>query len=147
MMPPRQVYTIYIRCTPREVWNAPTDADQTPLWHNGHRVVSEWCPGSPVRMTNAEGKLVVEGRVIEAQAPSRLAWSFQGRWDEDVIGDRPSRITWEIEPAGELTRIVAVHDDFDGETATFRAVAGGWPMMISALKTLLETGEPLKRAA
>ena len=98
-------------------------------------------------MTNPDGKLVVEGEVIEADAP-RACVALPRDCDEDVAGDRACRVTWELRGGRRDHQDHAdVHDDFDGETATYRAVAGGWPLNLSALKTLLETGEPLRRAA
>ena len=71
--------------------------------------------------------------------------TFDARWDDEVAPDPPSRVTWEIEPAGDgLSKLTVVHDGFDGETNTFRQAAGGMPYILSGLKTLLETGEPLQ---
>ena len=84
--------------------------------------------------------------MLESDPPRRLVSTFDARWDEEVAPDPPSRITWEIEAAGEgLSRLTVVHDGFSGATATYRAVAGGMPFILSGLKTLLETGEPLMR--
>jgi len=71
-------------------------------------------------------------------------WSF--RRNPQVRDDPPSRVTWEIEPLDEICRLTLIHDDFPSETRTFRSVGSGWPMVLSSLKSLLETGEPLSVA-
>ena len=146
MKPPAHVFTIYIRATPEAVWDAITNAERTPHWFRGTRVESDWSPGSPVCQVNPDGSVVLDGTLIEFRPPHRLVTTFNGPRPQ-FAADRESRVTWDIAADGEVTKLTLTHDDFDGETATYRAVAGGWPMHLSALKTLLETGEPLKRAA
>jgi uncharacterized protein YndB with AHSA1/START domain len=82
--------------------------------------------------------------VIEADPPNRLVHTWHALWDADVSADLPSRVTWEITGMhGGMTKLTVVHDDFDGETATYKQVGGGWSWVLSSLKTLLETGEGL----
>ncbi len=92
-----------------------------------------------------EGQQAITGKVLKAVPPTRLAMTFDARWDELVTPDPASRITWEIESVGdELCKLTVVHDGFDDEnTATFGQIAGGMPLILSGLKTLLETGTPL----
>ena len=86
------------------------------------------------------------GEVVAADRPHRLECTFDARWDDEVAPDAPTRIVWELEPAGDgVTRLTVVHDGFPSETATYRQVGGGMPFILSGLKTLLETGEPLQR--
>ena len=80
--------------------------------------------------------------MVELDRPRRLVHTFQADWG-DSADERPSRVTWEIEPAGDVVKLTLTHDDFDGETATYRSVDRGWNPILSGLKTLLETGEPL----
>jgi uncharacterized protein YndB with AHSA1/START domain len=81
--------------------------------------------------------------VLEADPPHRLVttWTFQ--FSPEMAADPPSRVTWEIEPVGEVCKLTLLHDDFAGETATYRAVGNGWMGILSSLKSLLETGEAL----
>ena len=76
-----------------------------------------------------------------------MVCTFDAVWDPDVAADPPSRITWEIEPMGPVCRLTVVHDGFEGRTATYEQVGGGMPLILSGLKTLLETGAPLMPAA
>jgi uncharacterized protein YndB with AHSA1/START domain len=90
-----------------------------------------------------ERDLVVEGQVLDADPPRRLVTTWSFRRSPTMRDDPPSRVTWEIEPLGEACKLTLVHDDFTGETATFRSVGSGWPLVLSSLKSLLETGEGL----
>jgi uncharacterized protein YndB with AHSA1/START domain len=86
----------------------------------------------------------VVGKILEVDRPRRFVHTWRALWDADVSADPPSRVTWEIEPAGPgVTKLTLIHDEFPGETATYKRVAGGWMFVLSGLKTLLETGEPL----
>jgi uncharacterized protein YndB with AHSA1/START domain/DNA-binding transcriptional ArsR family regulator len=139
---PKRVYEVFIRATPERIWQAITDGSVTRRYFHGTTPRSTWQPGAPVTWTSADGTHVVEGQVLEVDAPRRLVHTWSARWSEDVRADRPSRVTWEITPMGDMSKLSLVHDDFDGETATYRDVAG-WAWILSSLKSLLETGEPL----
>jgi uncharacterized protein YndB with AHSA1/START domain len=86
---------------------------------------------------------LVDGKVIEADPPRRLVHTWRAAYSPDTAADRPSRVTWTIEPVGAICKLTVLHDDFDGETKTWKSTANGWPVVLSGLKTLLETGEPL----
>ena len=146
MKPPAQVYEIYIRSTPEAVWDAITNPERTVLWFRGSRAVSDWLPGSPTRQVNPDGSTMIYGTVLEAEPPHRLAMTFNGG-QASFAGDPETRITYEISAVDGLTKLRAIHDGFETRNATYEAVSGGWPLHLSAIKTLLETGEPLKQAA
>ena len=136
---PRRVYEVFVRATPERVWRGITvqvsaAASTAPQ--------STWQPGAPVTWTMADGTHVVEGQVLKVDQPRKLVHTLSARWSDAVRADRPSRVTWEITPMGEMSKLSLVHDDFDGETATYRDVAG-WAWILSSLKSLLEIGEPL----
>ena len=144
---PSHVYVVYIRATPERIWDALTQSEFTQQYYYASTVESDWTAGSEYEYT-INGETAIVGEVLEAVAPSRLAMTFDARWDDEVAPESPSRITWEIEQAGDgLSKLTVVHDDFGGETNTFRQAAGGMPYILSGLKTLLETGEPLQVAA
>ena len=140
---PRHVFQVYIRTTPERLWQAITDPSFTQRFFFQTRVDAEWQPGAPIHYWRRDGTLVVEGTVLEADPPKRLVTTWAFRHDPETEHDAPSRVTWEIEPVGEMCRLTLIHDDFASETATFKSVGGGWPLVLSSLKTLLETGEPL----
>ena len=142
---PSHVFVVFIRSTPEHVWEAITNSDFTTQYYFASTVESEWKPGSPF-VYEISGETAIVGEVLEADPPKKLVCTFDARWDEHVTPDPPSRITWELQSAGDgVTQLTVVHDGFDSRTATFEQVVGGMPFILSGLKTLLETGEPLQR--
>jgi DNA-binding transcriptional ArsR family regulator/uncharacterized protein YndB with AHSA1/START domain len=140
---PSHVFAIFIRTTPEQLWEALTSSDYTLKYYYASTVESEWHPGSPY-VYRIEGEPAIVGEVIEAKPPEKLVYTVDARWDDDTRPDPPSRITWLIEAAGPgVCQLTVVHDGFESETATFKAVGGGMPFILSGLKTLLETGEPM----
>ena len=85
---------------------------------------------------------VVDGQILEIEPEKRLVMTWNARWDDSVSKDRASRVTYELSPAGPSTKLRLVHDDFDGRTATYAGSVEGWPLMLSSLKSILETGKP-----
>ena len=140
---PRHVFQVYIRTTPEELWQAISDPEVTQHYLHNTRVRSDWRPGERITYWIGED-LVVEGKVLEADPPRKLVTTWSFRRSPDLRDDPPSRVTWEIEAMGDQTcRLTLIHDDFPSETRTFRSVKSGWPLVLSSLKSLLETGVPL----
>jgi DNA-binding transcriptional ArsR family regulator/uncharacterized protein YndB with AHSA1/START domain len=140
---PSQIFAIFIRATRERIWEALTSSEDTLKYYYASTVESDWAPGAPFVYRIGDQPAIV-GEVIEATPPEKLVSSFDARWDDDVRADPPSRITWILEEAGPgVSKLTVVHDGFDAETATYTQVAGGMPFILSGLKTLLETGEPL----
>ncbi len=140
--PMEKVFEIYIRTTPERLWHAITDPETRSKYNFGSRVTSDWTPGShhEMRHPNADG-LLGEGENLEVDPPRRLVQSMVALWSEDVKREGTSRVTWEIEPIGDSCRLTVTHDQFrDGAN---EELYGGWPMILSGLKTWLETGEVL----
>ena len=141
---PKHVYEIYIRATPERIWQALTDSELVKRYYFGSVIESDFKPGSPIVYRQAEGGRVdIEGEIIEADPPRRLVHTFAVRWDSDV-NEPPTRVAWEITPMGETCRLSVTHDGFTEENATFAQTKGGWPIILSGLKTLLETGRELE---
>jgi uncharacterized protein YndB with AHSA1/START domain/DNA-binding transcriptional ArsR family regulator len=140
---PAHVYVVFIQTTPERIWDALTQSAFTEQYYFASTVESEWTDGADYEYL-IQGQQAITGKVLEAVPPSRLSMTFDAQWDEHVAPDPPSRITWEIEAVGdELCKLTVVHDGFESETATYGQVAGGMPLILSGLKTLLETGTPL----
>jgi uncharacterized protein YndB with AHSA1/START domain/DNA-binding transcriptional ArsR family regulator len=139
---PRHVFQVYIRTTPEQLWDAITDPAFTRRYFFDTRVDTRWQPGQPLAYWRKDGSLVVEGEVLEVDRPRRLVTTWAFRNNPELQNDSPSRVTWEIEPLGSTCRLTLVHD-FPSLTPTFHAVVRGWPRVLSSLKSLLETGEPL----
>ena len=138
------VFVTYIRTSPDKLWEAITSPDFTVQYFHGTRIESKYEPGAPVIYRNPDGSVAVDGEVLEAEVGRKLAISWHVNYDEEQSRERPSRVAFEIDAAGpELCKLTVVHDDFDGETKTYREVGEGWPWILHSLKSLLETGTPL----
>jgi uncharacterized protein YndB with AHSA1/START domain len=137
-----KVFEIYIRTSPERLWEAITDPDTRARYQFGARVESDWAPGSGYTVEHAgAGRALVEGENLEVDPPRRLVQSFHAVWDEGVAAQGTSRVTWEIEPVGDSCRLTVIHDQLpDGAD---EHLYGGWPMILSGLKTWLETGQEL----
>lgn len=140
---PKHVFTTIIQTTPEALWDALTNPSKTQLYFPRVSVRSSVQPGTPFDRVAADGSVTIKGEVIEANPFNRLVITFDAQWDDEVRKNAPSRVTYEIEQRGECCKLNVVHDDFDGETATYKQVGGGWPATLAGLKTLLETGKPL----
>ena len=141
---PRQVYEVYINAPAERVWDAITQPEFTARYSFGARTESDWHAGSSWRSLSADGAVLIEGDVVEADPPRRLVLTFRMLYDPQLAADAPTRVTWELQPTrAGVTKVTVVHDGFEGETTTYRRVAGGWMWTLSNLKTLLETGEAM----
>jgi uncharacterized protein YndB with AHSA1/START domain len=135
------VFEIYIKTTPERLWEAITDKEMRARYSFGVGTESEWTQGSEYR-SGVPGVIdIASGENLEVDPPRRLVQSFKALWSEDVQREGTSRVTWEIEPVGESCRLAVTHDQLN-EGANSE-LWGGWPMILSGLKTLLETGEQL----
>jgi uncharacterized protein YndB with AHSA1/START domain/DNA-binding transcriptional ArsR family regulator len=140
---PRHIFQLYIRTTPERLWQTITDADFTQRYLHRTRVESSWQVGDPIRY-RIGAEVVVDGTVVNAEPPRRLVTTWSFRRADELRHDPPSRVTWEIEPLGDVCRLTLMHDQFPGETPTFKAVGSGWPLVLSSLKSLIETGASLE---
>jgi uncharacterized protein YndB with AHSA1/START domain/DNA-binding transcriptional ArsR family regulator len=137
-----KVFEIYIQTTPQRLWQAITDPEVRARYQFGARIESDWAPGSgySVEHAGAPGALI-EGENLHVDPPRRLVQSFRAVWDDAVAAEGTSRVTWEIEPVGDSCRLTVTHDLLrDGAD---EHLYGGWPMILSGLKTWLETAHEL----
>ena len=144
MSAPKQVYEIFIRTTPERLWQALTDGELSRQYYFNTEVRSDLEVGKPFQYFGSDGTMHLDGEIVEIDPPRRLVTTFNALWSPEMAADPPSRITYEIEPMGATCKLTMIHDGFETETATYREVAGGWSHILSGLKTLLETGEPLR---
>ena len=137
-----KVFEIYIKTTPERLWEAITDPELRQKYNFGVGVSSDWAPGSRYESVHpGAGITIAAGENLEVDRPRRLVQSFNALWSDDVKAEGTSRVTWEIEPVGDSCRLTVIHDQLS-EGAN-EELYGGWPMILSGLKTLLETGELL----
>src|SRR5919197_6005391 len=137
-----KVFEIYIKTSPERLWDAITDPALRSQYSFGVRTESDWTAGSAYEAVHpGAGFRIAEGENLEVDPPRRLVQSFNALWSDDVKAEGTSRVTWEIEPIGDSCRLTVTHDQLrDGANPE---LYGGWPMILSGLKTLLETGEQL----
>lgn len=141
--PPAYVHSVFIRATPEQVWRGLTESAFTLRYYYRSTVESDFRTGSPI-VYKIDGDPAIEGQVLESDPPSKLVMSFHALWDEGVAADPHSRMTWEIKASAPgVTQLTVVHDGFESVTETYRQVTGGWPWIVSGLKSLLETGRSL----
>ena len=140
-----QVYQVFIRATPEQIWEAITRPEFTSRYFYGSLVDSTFEPGSPFHSYSPDhSQLWVDGVVQESDPPLRLRHSWRALYDEETAAEDFSRVTWEIEPAdGAVCKLTVVHDQLEGAPKTAENGAGGWMYILSGMKTLLETGKPL----
>jgi uncharacterized protein YndB with AHSA1/START domain len=143
-----KVYEIYIKTTPERLWEAITDPKQRAKYSFGVETHSDWTPGSTYKASVPGVVDIAEGENLEVDPPRRLVQSFNALWSDDVKAEGASRVTWEIQPIGDDScQLIVTHDQLANESGTSRGASpelyGGWPMILSGLKTLIETGEDL----
>jgi uncharacterized protein YndB with AHSA1/START domain/DNA-binding transcriptional ArsR family regulator len=138
--PTEKVFEIFIKTTPERLWEAITDPELRRRYNFGASASSDWTPGSHYELASGPMKLA-EGENLEVDPPRRLVQSFTAVWSDEVKAEGTSRVTWEIEQVEDSCRLTVTHDRLrehaNGE------LYGGWPMILSGLKTLLESGETL----
>jgi uncharacterized protein YndB with AHSA1/START domain len=135
------VFEIFIKTTPERLWGAITDPELRSKYSFGVRTESDWTPGSTYESEVPGVVEIATGENVEVDPPRRLVQTFQALWSEDVKGVGFTRVTWEIEEVGSSCRLLVTHDELpEGANSE---LYGGWTMILSGLKTLLETGELL----
>lgn len=151
MKKPDYVYVTYIATTPQKAWQALVDADLMREWWVDPATglarvnVSDWQAGSPWAHTRTDGSGTVDivGQVVENTPPCRLVLTW-ARPADGAVASRHSRVTFEIEPYGDaIVRLTVTHDDLLSDPAMLSGISGGWPKVLSNLKTFLETGRGL----
>src|SRR3954453_20399000 len=137
-----KVFEIYIKTTPERLWEAITDGEMRQKYTFGVGVDSDWAPGSRYEAVHpGAGIKISEGENLEVDAPRRLVQSFNALWSDEVKAAGTSRVTWDIEQVEDSCRLTVTHDQLP--EGVNNQIYGGWPMILSGLKTLLETGEEL----
>jgi uncharacterized protein YndB with AHSA1/START domain len=135
-------YDIYIAVPAERVWKSLTESSLTKEYFYGCGVSGDFKKGGALRYS-ADGMEMMRGEVLEATPNKRLVMTCAALWDDKVKADAPSRLAWELTAMGPTTRLTLMHDDFAKATATYEQCASGWPVILSGMKTVLETGKPL----
>jgi len=135
------VFETYIKTTPERLWEAITDSELRAKYSFGVQTESDYTTGSSYKSSVPGVIDIAEGENLEVDPPRRLVQSFTALWSDDAKSVGSSRVTWEIEPVGSSCRLRVIHDQLPD--AANSEVYGGWMMILSGLKTLLETGQLL----
>jgi uncharacterized protein YndB with AHSA1/START domain len=136
-----KVFEIYIKTTPERLWEAITNGEMRAKYSFGVGIESDWTNGSTYRARHPAGVDIASGENLEVDPPRRLVQSMTALWSDDVKAEGTSRVTWEIEPVGDSCRLTVTHDQL--REGANDEIYGGWPQILSGLKTLLETGQTL----
>ena len=147
------VYVTFIRTTPQKLWTALTDPAFTKQYWFGMHQETEWKPGAPWRMVYPDGRVSDAGELLEVDPPRRLVIKWRNEWKPEMKAEGYSRCVMELEPVddsaggpgggpgGGAVKLTITHSMERPDSELIRAVAGGWPKVLSNLKSLLETGE------
>lgn len=138
------VYVTYIRTTAEKLWRALTEPEFTRLYWMATTQESEWKPGSSWRVLFADGRVADSGEIVEIESARRLVLNWRNEFLPELTEEGYSRMSYEFEAAGEAVKLTVTHTMDRSESKFIAAVATGWPMILSSLKSLLETGESLE---
>ena len=137
-----KVFEIYIRTTSERLWRAITDPEIRARYQFSAQIESDWTSGSSYTVAHdGASRSLIEGENLEVDPPNRLVQSYRAVWDDDIAAEGTSRVTWQIEPVGDSCRLTVTHDQLREDADPH--LYGGWPMILSGLKTWLETGKEL----
>jgi uncharacterized protein YndB with AHSA1/START domain len=137
------VYETFIKAPPERVWEGLTSAEFTRRYFWKTAVESTWEAGAAVVCRGEGGTALVEGKVLEADPPRKLSFTWRTLWSEELAEEPASRVSFVIEPMGEVCRLRVVHDRLAEASKVYGEVSRGWSMILCSLKTLIETGAAL----
>lgn len=135
------VYVTYIRTTPQKLWSALTDVEFMKQYWFGTHCESQWTVGSPWKMVRTDGQIMDAGEIVEAEPPKRLVIRWQHQFKPELKAEGESLCTMELEPSGPAVKLSITHTIERHPSQFIEAVSGGWPKVVSNLKSLLETGD------
>jgi uncharacterized protein YndB with AHSA1/START domain len=135
------IYVTYIRTTPERLWAALTDPEMMKAYWFGTIQECDWKKGSPWKMVLSDGRVADAGEVLEIDPPRRLVLKWRNEWKPEYKNEGPARCVYELEPVDGAVKLTITHTIDRPDSKFIEAVSGGWPRILSNLKSLLETGE------
>jgi uncharacterized protein YndB with AHSA1/START domain len=142
MHKPEFVYVTYIETTPEKLWQALTDGHFTERYWFGYRFDSSLKIGTPTAL-GKDGKVTDEGVVIECDPPKRLVYTWHPLYDPELAKETPSRVSYDLVQHGDHVKLTVTHAGFPEASKVLPSIATGWPLVLSSLKSFLESGRPL----
>jgi uncharacterized protein YndB with AHSA1/START domain len=142
-MSDRFVYVTYIRTTPEILWDHLTKPEFIRVYWYGVRAESDWTPGAPWRLVFADGRVADTGEILEVERPRRLVIKWRNEFKPELKAEGYSRATFVLEPNRDVVKLTVTHEIDRTGSKFIEAVSGGWPSVLSSLKSLIETGKPL----
>jgi uncharacterized protein YndB with AHSA1/START domain len=137
------IYVTYIRTSAEKLWSALTTAEFTKQYWFGVQMVSDWKPGGSWKMLYPDGRVTDAGEVLESDPPRRLVLRWQNEFRPELKAEGPAKCVFELEPNGDIVKLTITHSIARADSKLIVAVSGGWPKILSNLKSLLETGKPI----
>ncbi len=137
---PEFVYVTYIETTPEKLWEALTSSEFTRQYWFDTEIRSNWTIGAPLALV-MNGEVTDSGEILEMDRPRRLAYSFKHELDPELRKEPATRVVFTLEPFGNVVRLTVTHDGFGIGSKLFEGIGKGWPVILSGLKSLLETGK------
>ncbi|MDD5199392.1 MAG: SRPBCC family protein [Terrimicrobiaceae bacterium] len=138
------VYVTFIRTTPEKLWEALTLPEFTRQFFFETVQESDWKVGSPWKIVAPDGAIIDSGEVLEIDPPKRLVLKWRNEYKPEARAEGYSRMTYELEPKGDMVKLTVLHEMDKGQSVFIKQVSNGWPIILSSLKSLLETGESLE---
>jgi uncharacterized protein YndB with AHSA1/START domain len=135
------VYVIFIRTTPERLWSALTDPEVMQQYWFGMHQECDWKVGSPWKLVFSDGRVADTGEIIEADPPKRLVIKWRNEFRPELKSEGPARCTYELEPMGSAVKLTITHTMDRPRSKVIEAVSGGWPRILSNLKSLIESGQ------
>lgn len=140
------VYVIYIKTTPEQLWGALTDPTFIPTFWLGSSVTSSFEKGASWTLKKADGETDTVGEILEITPPRKMVIRWQNQRIPELAADGPSLCTLELEPRADAVKLTITHEIERSPSKLIEAVSGGWPLVLSNLKSVLETGAAVIRA-
>jgi|SRR5665213_2498357 len=137
------VYVTYIRTTAEKLWSALTKPEFAKQYWFGMHMASEWKPGAEWKLCFADGRVADTGEVLEIDPPRRLVLRWQNEFRPELKAEGPAHCAFDLEPNGDIVKLTITHSSAKPNSKVIVAVGGGWPKILSNLKSFLETGTPI----
>lgn len=141
------VYVTFIRTSPEKLWTALTNANFMKQYWFGMHCECDWKAGSSWRLIFTDGRVADAGEIVEIDPPKRLVVKWRNEWQPDFKAEGYSHCTFELEPMDKAVKLTVTHAMDRADSKLIQAVSGGWPRILSNLKSLLETGETVLNTA